>query len=90
MLLHVLVWTRGEKNIMKIIINSKRIAENIQSEDALAELSKMDSFYEIRKLKVAVLLNGLDIEITKMNDYAQVFIDEFDIWINSNEYKIVY
>jgi len=75
---------------MKIIINSKRIAENIQSEDALAELSKMDSFYEIRKLKVAVLLNGLDIEITKMNDYAQVFIDEFDIWINSNEYKIVY
>ena len=88
MLLHVLVWTRGEKNIMKIIINSKRIAENIQSEDDLAELSKMDSFYEIRKLKAAVLLNGLEVEVTKMNEYAQVYIDEFEIWIHSSEYKI--
>lgn len=72
---------------MKIKILPKVIVANIDSEDNLIDLSIMKSFYAIRALKVAAFF-GSDtvVEIKETNDYGQVYIEQFQIWIKKEEY----
>lgn len=75
---------------MKIKILPQAIVAGIPSEDELADHSLMESLYCIRSLKVAAFY-GSDtvVEVSKINSSGQVFIEDFDIWINQNEYQVV-
>lgn len=75
---------------MKIKILPKVIVENIDSEESLSDQSIMESFYCIRKLKVAAFFGSDTIlEVNQNNQYGQVYIDQFDIWLHENEFVIL-
>ena len=73
---------------MKIVLIPEKIIENLYTEEQLSDLSVLESIYEIRKLKAAILSNGKPIEVTtnKMR-YPQVYSNEYNIWFQSNEYR---
>lgn len=71
---------------MRIKILPENILQNVASEDMLLDQSHMESIYEIRRLKVAVAFSNEVIEVEKTNDCGQVYIEQFAIWINADEY----
>lgn len=74
---------------MKVKIIPEKFLENAQSEENLLDLSKLESIYEIRRLKVAIKYAHQVVEIDEAketNKDGQIFIKEYEIWINKNEY----
>lgn len=69
---------------MKVRLIPLEIALRIETEENLIDQSKMDSIYEIRALKAAIELEGKDVEVTKVNDSGQVFIESHQIWLQPN------
>lgn len=74
---------------MKIKILSEKILANTASEEELLDHSTMESIYEIRRLKVALMFGHQTVEVNQINSSNQVFIEDLSIWINSDEYTIV-
>ncbi|MCP4337384.1 MAG: hypothetical protein GY799_00515 [Desulfobulbaceae bacterium] len=74
---------------MVIKIHQTEIAENIASEVDLLDQSAMESIYAIRKLRAGILLDGYEIDVEDPNSHGQVFIKEYEIWINKGEYSII-
>ena len=70
---------------MVIKIDAKAIVDTLESEEELLGTSIEESLYAIRRLKVAIKLNT--VEIKKSNKYGQVYIDEFEIWLDKEHYK---
>jgi hypothetical protein len=71
---------------MKIRILPLKVAESIESEENLADLSVLESIYEIRALKAAIELSDKEIEITEVNDLGQVYIDSHEIWLRPDTF----
>lgn len=71
---------------MKILIRPFHIAGSIPSEDELLDCSAIESIYAIRKLRAAILYQGMLVEVGEPNQHGQVFLGEFDIWINKEDY----
>jgi len=73
---------------MKIEILYKKVLENISSEEELLGTSTLESIYEIRKLKAlahSLAEGGLFVD-AQINEHGQIFIDKYEIWLNSNEW----
>lgn len=75
---------------MKVKLLPEIIIKYSYTEEELTDLSIMESFYTIRKLKTCIksLQIGF-IEVSDQNKNKQVFSEEFQIWFNENEYKIL-
>jgi len=74
---------------MKIQLIPEKIVENVSDEEQLSD-NVMDAIYDIRKLKAAVMLAGVAVEVKEPTDkFQQIFIDQFDIWFDKEEYQIV-
>ena len=71
---------------MKIKIIPLKVVEAIESEEMLADLSVLESIYEIRVLKAAIELADKEIEITQMNSYGQVYLESHSIFLKSNTF----
>ena len=74
---------------MKVRLMPLEIANQVDTEDNLLDQSKMESIYEIRALKAAIELAGLEVEITQTNDNGQIFIDSHEIWLKPNTWEEV-
>lgn len=74
---------------MNIRIHPIEIAENITSETDMFEQPLIECIYEIRKLRAGILLDGYEIEADEPNKHGQVFVKEYEIWINKGEYSII-
>ncbi len=73
---------------MKVELLKDNIIKNIDTEDNLLDSSKLESIYEIRKLKGLVeSLNEGFIEVDKVNKHGQAFSSQFEIWFNKDEYN---
>ncbi|CAL9964014.1 hypothetical protein VPHD479_0085 [Vibrio phage D479] len=70
-------------------LKPEAIVDQIESEDELAEQSIMESLYAIRALKAAAKYGTLPIEVKLHATSDQVWIEEFQIWLQSNEYERV-
>lgn len=66
---------------MKVRLDKASILEGLYSEEELSELSILESFYSIRKLKTLIDYGESVIEVNQINDYSQCFIEKFDIWV---------
>lgn len=77
------------KEDMKIQILPEQILENSASEEELLDQSTLESIYEIRRLKVALMFGNKTLEVSQTNSVNQVFIEELSIWIHSDEYTVV-
>ncbi|MDY0270748.1 hypothetical protein [Trichloromonas sp.] len=75
---------------MKIKLKRKELVDNLYPEEELSDLSIMESFYHIRKLKALSesLENGF-IHIDEINDNKQCYSVKYEIWFNYNEYEII-
>lgn len=73
---------------MRIVLNLDLILSNIPSEEYLADSSILESTICIRKLKAAVSYGLCEIRITEYTT-NQVYLEEFDIWMDPGEYKLV-
>lgn len=74
---------------MKIKLLPQRIRENTASEEQLFDVSIMESIYAIRALQAAIYYSvDTVVEVGEPNADGQVFLDEFDIHINKDEYSI--
>jgi len=75
---------------MKIKLNRLEIINNLYTEEELSDLSIMESFYHIRKLKaLSESLESGYIKIDKTNQYNQVYSNKYEIWFNLNEYELI-
>lgn len=76
---------------MKVKLISENILKYSYTEEELSfEYSKTESFYLIRKLKATIksVENG-GIEVLEPDKNGQVYSDEFSIWFQDYEYKII-
>jgi hypothetical protein len=78
---------KGIRMIIKIL--TQEIESNIRTDDEILDRNIMDILVDIRKLRAAIVLRGIDVEVRNTNAHGQVFIDQFEVWINSNEYSVV-
>ena len=76
--------------IMKAELLKDNVIKNIDTEENLLGCSKLESIYEIRKLKglVESLTDGF-IEIDKVNEGGQGFSEKFEIWFNEDELNFI-
>ena len=75
---------------MRVRLIPKNIIENSYTEEELKDLSILESFYVMRKLKAVIKsVENSSIGVTEPNDNGQVFSSEFMIWFNQNEYEII-
>lgn len=72
---------------MKVKILAEKILENAQKEEDLLDQSIIESIYEIRRLKVALIYGNQIIDIEQSNNHNQIYINSLEIWINENEYQ---
>lgn len=71
---------------MKVKILVDAILENSQSEEDLLEYSTIESIYEIRRLKTALMFRDKMINVEQVNNSGQIYIEATQIWINKGEY----
>lgn len=74
---------------IKVRLKPEAIVAQTESEEDLADQSVMESFYAIRALKAAAKYGTMPIEVKLHAKCDQIWIDEFDIWLRSNEYERV-
>lgn len=75
---------------MKVKLISKNILNYLYTENELADFSIMESFYTIRKLKSVIYsLENDYIEVSEPKENGQVYCEQFKIWFNINDYKIL-
>jgi len=74
---------------MEVKLHSKKILSNIPTENDLSEVSKLESFYVIRKLKALVESHeyGCIIVNEETNDMGQVYSEKYGIWFQIDEFK---
>ncbi len=88
--MHILGYFERINKRMKIKLNQIQIANNTSNEVDLLDLPIIESMYQIRKLKAAVLEADKIIEtddVSPEND--QVYIDKYLIWFNKDEYTCI-
>jgi hypothetical protein len=71
---------------MLITILPQKIVDSISSEDELLDLSAGESIYVIRALKAAVELNAKVVNVDKINEAGQVYLESHQIWINADSW----
>lgn len=77
---------------MKVKLILKNIAGSTDLDDIseqYVDTSILESLYEIRKLRAALLLGYDVIEVNEPNNYGQVFNVEHSVYFNRDEYEIV-
>ena len=73
--------------MMKVKLLPENIIKYSYTEEELSDLSKLESFYLIRKLKACTKSQENSfIEVSKINQSNQVFSEEFQIWFSEHEY----
>jgi hypothetical protein len=65
---------------MKVKLDKKKLLDSLYSEEELEALSKIESLYQIRTLKAIVHYGDDVIEVDKLNEYNQAFIEKFEIY----------
>ena len=73
---------------MQIKLDTSKIALDVSSEESLEEEGVLDCLYVIRALRAAILLNGFIVEVSPANACGQIFLVEFDIWIDKEHYTV--
>ncbi len=71
---------------MVIKLKPFAIARGTVPEECLSDLSIMDSFIEIRKLRAGILEGDKHIEPDNTNNHNQIFIKKYNVWFDKNEY----
>lgn len=67
--------------MIKVKINVEKTIDSFYSEDELLDLSKIESIYQIRALKACLEFQGEIIEVKKINDYSQAWIEKHQIHV---------
>lgn len=65
---------------MKVRLDKNKLMKSLYSEEELSDLSKLESFYQIRKLKAIIHYGDNIFEVEKLNDHNQAFIEKFEIY----------
>jgi hypothetical protein len=74
---------------MKIKILSKQISSEVPEDDVIFDSSVKDVFYIIKTLQVGCAYQDEIIEVDEPDEYGQIYIKEYDIFIQSHMYEIV-
>lgn len=77
---------------MKVKLILSNIAGSTDLDDIseqFVDYSIMDSLYEIRKLRAALLIGNNVIEVDGPTEYGQVLNVEYSVYFNRDEYEIV-
>jgi len=73
---------------MRIRILPHRILDNTPCEAELYDSSLTEAVYAIRKLRLAIFYGDtVTLDVEESNQWGQVFVDKFGIWINRDEYQ---
>lgn len=65
---------------MKVKLDKQTILNGFYTEEQLADLSIMESFYTIRQLKALLAIGDSVFEPVKINGHNQCYLPDFDIW----------
>ena len=72
---------------MNIKLLPEKILESIPPDENLLEESKLEIIYAVRLLKAALSFNDNPSEVRRHTHSKQLFLVEYDIWINEEHYE---